>query len=99
MSQMKNQAVLVCPRCRSAFILAELRTVNEDPDLKILHSLMKDIAKNMICPDCLGKLTFEANKPKGVLTDYHVRPQIITPTFNPTYYRDAVKARNERLRR
>jgi len=98
MSQMKNVAVLTCSRCHHQYVLKDLRTSIEDPELKLLHSFMQAISKNGLCPDCKRKARFEAEQAlKGAKSDYHVRPQIITIAIDPHYYRKQVEKRNRIL--
>jgi len=74
MSEMKNQAVLKCTRCGKPVILSKLATAEPDPELKLLHQLMKDIAKNILCPECQAQFNYNIEQQrKGVKTDYHVR--------------------------
>jgi hypothetical protein len=100
MSQMTTQAVLTCSRCRNPYVLSELRTSIQDPDLKLLQSLMTAFARNGLCPDCKRKAKFEAElKLKGVQTDYHVRPQTSTTAVDPHYYQKQLEERRRILGR
>jgi rubredoxin len=61
MSQMKNQPVLLCKRCGSAYTFS-LKTTSADIEGVQLFKFMDEIAKDHLCPRCKAAQTWYASQ-------------------------------------
>ena len=86
MAKMSTVPVFACRDCGKPVYVTNLQTMVEDPDGKLLNTLMKGLSEIARCPDCRAKWNWWASQnrsaeyyanffnPQGVL--YNIRPGI-----------------------
>ena len=84
MSQMSTVPVFACRVCGKPVYVTSLRTIGEDPDGKLLETLMKGLSDVALCPEHRRQWNYFASRnradefysnlfnPQGVL--YNIRP-------------------------